>query len=159
MTRPSLEDICPSPARHPAAASRPRPGRAGGAALTLSQVRNVNKAYWRSPAAAFFALMYPLMFLVIFTSIFRNSNVPFGAERVSDATYYVPGMVAVAVITVCFNNIAVAVTFKRDSGCSSGSTARHCPACVLRRPETACSTRVGLAGSDHRRVRARVLQR
>ena len=49
------------------------------AALTLSQIRYVNKAYWRSPASAFFAFAYPLMFLVIFTSIFRNSNVQFEA--------------------------------------------------------------------------------
>ena len=86
------------------------------AALTLSQLRYVNKAYWRSPASAFFALVYPLMFLVIFTSIFRNSDVQFGARRVNEATFYVPAMVALAVITVCFNNIAVAVTFQRDSG-------------------------------------------
>jgi ABC-2 type transport system permease protein len=86
------------------------------AELTLSQVRYVNKAYWRSPAAAFFAFAYPLMFLVIFTSIFRNSDVQFGARRVNEATYYVPAMVALAVITVCFNNIAVAVTFQRDTG-------------------------------------------
>jgi ABC-2 type transport system permease protein len=76
----------------------------------------VNKAYWRSPASAFFALVYPLMFLVIFTSIFRNSDVQFGARRVNEATFYVPAMVALAVITVCFNNIAVVVTFQRDSG-------------------------------------------
>ena len=34
----------------------------------------------------------------------------------NEATFYVPGMVALAVITVCFNNIAAAVTFQRDSG-------------------------------------------
>ena len=34
----------------------------------------------------------------------------------NEATFYVPAMVALAVITVCFNNIAVAVTFQRDSG-------------------------------------------
>ena len=85
-------------------------------ALTPSQLRYVNKAYWRSPASAFFALVYPLMFLVIFTSIFGNSDVQFGARRVNEATFYVPAMVALAVVTVCFNNIAVAVTFQRDSG-------------------------------------------
>ena len=56
------------------------------------------------------------MFLVIFTSIFRNSDVQFGAKRVNEATFYVPAMAALAVITVCFNNIAVAITFQRDSG-------------------------------------------
>jgi ABC-2 type transport system permease protein len=86
------------------------------ATLTLSQLRYVNKAYWRNPAAAFFAVAYPLMFLVIFTSIFHNANVEFASRRVNEATYYVPGMAALAVITVCFNNIAVAITFQRDSG-------------------------------------------
>jgi ABC-2 type transport system permease protein len=86
------------------------------AALTLSQMRYVNKAYWRNPAAAFFAFVYPLMFLVIFTSIFHNSDIQFGAKRVNEATFYVPAMAALAVITVCFNNIAVAITFQRDSG-------------------------------------------
>ncbi len=86
------------------------------AALTLSQTRYVNKAYWRNPASAFFAFAYPLMFLVIFTSIFRNSDVQFGAKTVNEATFYVPAIAALAVITVCFNNIAVAVTFQRDSG-------------------------------------------
>jgi ABC-2 type transport system permease protein len=86
------------------------------AALVLSQVRYVNKAYWRNPSSAFFALAYPLMFLVIFTSIFRNSTVQFGAKSVNEATYYVPSMVALAVITVCFNNVAVAATIQRDSG-------------------------------------------
>jgi ABC-2 type transport system permease protein len=85
-------------------------------ALTFSQLRYVNKAYWRSPAQAFFAFAYPLMFLVIFTSIFRNSDVQFGARRVDEATFYVPAMAALAVITICFNNIAVAVTFQRDAG-------------------------------------------
>jgi ABC-2 type transport system permease protein len=86
------------------------------AALTLSQMRYVNKAYWRNPASAFFAFVYPLMFLVIFTSIFRNSTVQFGAKSINEATYYVPPMAALAVITVCFNNIAVAITFQRDAG-------------------------------------------
>src|ERR1700685_146974 len=86
------------------------------ATLTLSQMRYVNKAYWRNPASAFFAFAYPLMFLVIFTSIFRHSTVPFGGKSVNEATFYVRAMAALAVITVCFNNIAVAVTFQRDSG-------------------------------------------
>ncbi len=86
------------------------------ATMTLSQLRYVNKAYWRNPAAAFFAVAYPLMFLVIFTSIFRNSDVLFDGKTVNEATYYVPCMAALAVITVCFNNIAVAITFQRDSG-------------------------------------------
>jgi ABC-2 type transport system permease protein len=104
------------------------------AAQTVSQLHCVNKAYWRSPASAFFALVYPLMFLVIFTSIFRSSTVQFGAKSVNEATYYVPAMVALAVITVCFNNIAVAVTFQRESGVLkriNGTPLRSAPSLAL----------------------------
>ncbi len=86
------------------------------AALTLSQIRYVNKAYWRNPASAFLAFAYPLIFLVIFTSIFHHSTIQFGAKSVNEARYYVPSMAALAVITVCFNNIAVAITFQREAG-------------------------------------------
>jgi ABC-2 type transport system permease protein len=97
------------------------------AELTLSQMRYVNKAYWRNPASAFFAFAYPLMFLVIFTSIFRSSTVQFGSKSVNEATYYVPAMAALAVITVCFNNIAVAVTFQRESGILKRTNATPLP--------------------------------
>jgi ABC-2 type transport system permease protein len=56
------------------------------------------------------------MFLVIFTSIFHNSTVRFDSKSVNEATYYVPCMAALAVITVCFNNVAVGITFQRDAG-------------------------------------------
>ena len=130
------------------------------AALTLSQMRYVNKAYWRNPASAFFAFAYPLMFLVIFTSIFRNSDVQFGAKRVNEATFYVPAMAALAVITVCFNNIAVAITFQRDSGVLkriNGTPSAQ--RIVLWRPDTARGARLGTARDHHGCVRARVLQR
>ncbi len=35
----------------------------------LRQVRFTNKAFWRNPASAFFTFAFPLMFLVIFTSL------------------------------------------------------------------------------------------
>ena len=47
--------------------------------LTFSQLRYVNKAYWRNPALAFFTFVFPLMFLVIFTSLLGNGTVHLGA--------------------------------------------------------------------------------
>ena len=37
--------------------------------MTASQVRYVNKSFWRNPASAFFTFAFPLLFLVIFTSL------------------------------------------------------------------------------------------
>ena len=83
---------------------------------TLRQVPYVNKAFWRNPASAFFTFAFPLMFLVIFTSLLGHGKVPLGDRMVSFATYYVASMAAFAVITACFNNIAMNVAFQRDAG-------------------------------------------
>ncbi|HUY46471.1 MAG TPA: ABC transporter permease [Streptosporangiaceae bacterium] len=85
-------------------------------ALTFSQVRYVNKAFWRNPASAFFTFAFPLMFLVIFTSLFGHSTVQLGARTVHTSTYYVAAMASFAVITACYNNISIGVVFQRESG-------------------------------------------
>ena len=84
-------------------------------ALGLRQARFENKAFWRNPAAAFFTFAFPLMFLVIFTTIFGNdtSASPTG-EEVSNSTYYVPAILAFSVITACYTNIAIGTAFARD---------------------------------------------
>ncbi len=41
-------------------------------ALALRQVRYENTAFWRNPAAAFFTIVLPLMFLVIFNLVFGD---------------------------------------------------------------------------------------
>ena len=43
--------------------------------LTWSQLGYVNKAFWRNPPRAFFTFVFPLMFLVIFTSLLGNDVV------------------------------------------------------------------------------------
>ena len=84
--------------------------------LTLEQVRYTNKAFWRNPASAFFTFAFPLMFLVIFTSLLGNDTVVLGGMMVKQSTYYVAAMAAFSVITACYTNIAIAVTFQRDQG-------------------------------------------
>jgi ABC-2 type transport system permease protein len=86
------------------------------ATMTLSQMRYVNKAFWRNPASAFFTFAFPLMFLVIFTSLLGHNTVHVGTRLVNLSTYYVAAMAAFAVISACYTNIATAVTFQRDAG-------------------------------------------
>jgi ABC-2 type transport system permease protein len=86
------------------------------ATLTLSQVRYVNKAFWRNPASAFFTFTFPLMFLVIFTALLGRGQVRIGGHLVHQSTYYVAAMASFAVITACYNNIAIGLTFQRDAG-------------------------------------------
>ena len=42
--------------------------------LALRQIRYENRAFWRNPAAAFFTVVFPLMFLVIFNLLFGNNT-------------------------------------------------------------------------------------
>jgi len=86
------------------------------AALTLRQVRFTNKAFWRNPASAFFTFAFPLMFLVIFTALLGNGHVLLAGREISQSTYYVAAMAAFSVITACYTNIAISVSFQRDLG-------------------------------------------
>jgi ABC-2 type transport system permease protein len=74
----------------------------------LLQVWYTNKAFRRNPAAAFFTLVFPLMFLVIFSVIFGSGKITVGpGVTVSVATFYVPA---------CYTNIALGLAFSRDAG-------------------------------------------
>ena len=85
--------------------------------LVLHQVTYTNKAFWRNPASAFFTFAFPLMFLVIFTAIFGSGQVTTASGvTVSTSTFYVPAIAAFSVITACYTNIAIGLSFTRDTG-------------------------------------------
>ena len=75
-------------------------------ALALRQVRYENRAFWRNPAAAFFTLVFPLLFMVIF-------NVLFGADA---ARFFTPAIIVFGVVTATYTNLAMTVTIARDDG-------------------------------------------
>ncbi len=84
--------------------------------LALRQIRWQNKAFWRNPAAAFFTFAFPLMFLVIFTGIFSDTQILPTGVRVKGSTYYTAGILAFAVITATYTNIANTVVAQREEG-------------------------------------------
>lgn len=87
------------------------------ATMLQNQVKYVNKAFWRNPASAFFTFSFPLMFLVIFTSLLGHHSISVSPTRSVDlSTYYVVSMAAYAVISACYNNIAIGLAIQRDSG-------------------------------------------
>lgn len=84
--------------------------------MTLFNVRYVNKAFWRNPASAFFTFAFPIMFLVIFTSLLGHGVVDVSGRMVHQSTYYVGAMAAFAVISACYTSLAISVTIQRDAG-------------------------------------------
>ena len=84
--------------------------------LALRQIRYENRSFWRNPAAAFFTVVFPLMFLVIFNLLFGNNTLELPGGEVKTSTFYVPAIAAMSVISACYNNIAIGICFSRDSG-------------------------------------------
>jgi ABC-2 type transport system permease protein len=83
----------------------------------LKQIVYTNKAFIRNPVSAFFTLVFPLMFLVIFSVIFGNGQIEIApGVTISVATFYVPAIAAFSVITACYTNIAISLSIARDSG-------------------------------------------
>jgi ABC-2 type transport system permease protein len=72
--------------------------------MTLRQFRYNNKTFWRNPAAAFFTFAFPIMFLVIFNALF------------GDAQFFVAGIAGFGIISACYTNIAMTMTFLREEG-------------------------------------------
>lgn len=87
-----------------------------GVAAAWRQVGFTNRAFWRNPASAFFTIAFPLLFLVVFGVLFGGGTVTVAGREVGVSTFYVPAIAAFAVITACFTNIAISVTFARDNG-------------------------------------------
>ena len=101
------------------------------AGLVLRQARFENKAFWRNPAAAFFTFAFPLLFLVIFSTLLGGgtSLSPTG-EEIESTTYFIPAILSFSVITACFTNIAVGISFSRDEGILKRVRGTPCPGWV-----------------------------
>jgi ABC-2 type transport system permease protein len=86
-------------------------------ALLLTQVRATNRAFWRNPASAFFTFAFPLMFLVIFTALLGSGRVEVAPNVFIDqSSYYVAAMASFSVIAATYTNLAISITFTRDTG-------------------------------------------
>lgn len=84
--------------------------------LALRQVAYENRAFWRNPAAAFFTVILPLLFLVLFNAIFGNDRIRLDGESVDISVFYVPGIAALSVLSACYTNIGMTVSISRDLG-------------------------------------------
>jgi ABC-2 type transport system permease protein len=83
--------------------------------LALHQFRFDQKTFWRNPASVFFTVLLPVMFLLIFATIFGNDRI----EELGDiktTTYYVPAIVTLAVVSATMQSLAISLTVDRENG-------------------------------------------
>ncbi|MDQ3575673.1 MAG: ABC transporter permease, partial [Actinomycetota bacterium] len=86
------------------------------ARLIWHQYRYDQRTFWRDPAAVFFTVALPLIFLFIFVSIFGNEPIEAGGKEIKGSTYYVPGILALAIVSATTVNLAITLTTLRERG-------------------------------------------
>jgi ABC-2 type transport system permease protein len=86
--------------------------------LALHQFHYDLRAFLRNRQSRFFTLALPVIFLVIFSSVFGGSNhtvkVPGG--EIEASVYYVPGIITLGIIGASFLNLVISVTAQREAG-------------------------------------------
>jgi ABC-2 type transport system permease protein len=97
--------------------------------LLAHQTRYELLTFARNRWARFSTLALPVIFLVIFVSVFGNKLI--GPEHVKASTYYVPGIAALAVLTASFSNLVIAITAQRELGVLKRRRATPVPAWIL----------------------------
>ena len=114
MRRPSPEDIYLSLTQTRKEASgdcarclRPRSASASGrldGPLAWHQFHYDLRAFFRNRQARFFTLALPVLFLVIFASVFTGTTKVAGGS-IGTSVYYVPGIITLAIISAAFGNL------------------------------------------------------
>lgn len=100
----------------PAAA---RPGRATSFTRDLKlvgwQVRYSQRSFWRNRRGALMSLVFPLMFLAIFGSLNTGETIH-TRDGLKYIDFFVPGIIAYAVMLTTFNTTAMTFTSLRERG-------------------------------------------
>ncbi|MBV8080159.1 MAG: ABC transporter permease [Actinobacteria bacterium] len=108
---------------------RNTPHHRGTLLLVAHQARYDLLAFARNRQSRFFTVVLPVLFLIIFVSVFGNHRI--GQTGVKASTYYVPGISALAVIAGSFVNLVISVTAQRESGVLKRRRSTPVPAWVL----------------------------
>ena len=94
-----------------------RSGRGGRAtSLVKHQVRCELLMFWRNRQSRFFTVALPVIFLVIFASIWHGDTVTVAGGTIDESVYYVPGIITLGIVSAAFNNLVISVTASRESG-------------------------------------------
>jgi ABC-2 type transport system permease protein len=84
--------------------------------LLAHQVRYDLLASYRNPRARFFTFVFPVVLLVILAGVFGSGHTVLYGVRIDLARFYVPGILAMSVVTASYSNLVITVTGLRESG-------------------------------------------
>ncbi len=82
--------------------------------LFAIQVRIDLRMFFRSPLQAFFSLIFPLLMLLVFATLFGHDRI--GLLNVTAAQFYAPALAVYGAISTVYWNLAISVVAARELG-------------------------------------------
>jgi len=84
--------------------------------LFAHELRVEQRLFWRNREAAFFTFALPIVFFLIFGSVYGDSTIKEGARRVRGAAYLEAGMIGYGIASTAFAGLAITLVIRRESG-------------------------------------------
>jgi ABC-2 type transport system permease protein len=80
----------------------------------FNEVRTEQLLFWRNRESAFFTFMLPVIFFLVFGSIYGNSRIT--KENLRAAPFLEAGMIGYGVASTAFAGLAITMVIRRESG-------------------------------------------
>jgi len=86
--------------------------------LAARESQHMLRSFWRNRSAAFFTILLPVMFLLLFGAINRDGTVQIDSRgtQVGYTTFFTPGMLGMAIMTSAFVSLVIGLCIMRDNG-------------------------------------------
>ena len=87
-----------------------------GVRLLAHQTRFDLLAFSRNKEGRFFTIVLPVIFLLIFATVFGNDTTTVARREIKQTTYYVPNLIALGITGAAVTNLVIAVVTQREEG-------------------------------------------
>lgn len=84
--------------------------------LFLHELSVEQRLFWRNREAAIFTFFLPIVFFLIFGSIYGDAKIRDGATHIRGADYLEAGMIGYGVAATAFAGLAITLVIRRESG-------------------------------------------
>jgi ABC-2 type transport system permease protein len=84
--------------------------------LLVRQVGYQNRKFRRVPVAAFFTLAFPLIFLLLFGTIYGDGEIFARGHLMKFTQFYAPGLAVFTAVSATYTNIGISTAIDRDEG-------------------------------------------
>jgi|SRR5579862_1534146 len=82
--------------------------------LYAHELRGQQLLFWRNREAAFFTFFLPVIFFLIFASVYGNDTIT--KEHIRGANFLEAGMIGYGVAATCFAGLGITLVIRRESG-------------------------------------------